>query len=160
MAGVETGAGMTPPPSVRERDDQAARVPARRRASSPRSLLNARPPVGAAVRLRSNSEVTGVVLGDGLMPDEVQVQWDDTDEVTDCIAATLELRPRADVGGREGAVPEELVEGEETSPSITGRFLLVGVLVLALLIIIDQKNYDGRYTSATSDVIKRTFSSF
>jgi hypothetical protein len=90
VAGVETGAGMTPPPSGRARDDQA-RVPARRRASSPSSLLNARPPVGAAVRLRNNSEVTGVVLGDGFEPDRLCVQWDDTDEVTDCIAAKLEL---------------------------------------------------------------------
>jgi hypothetical protein len=160
VAGVETGAGMTLPPSARARDDQAARVPTRRRASSPRSLLNARPPVGAAVRLRSNFEVTGVVLGDGLEPDRLRVQWDDTDEVTDCIAAKLELRPRADVQGREGAVPEALVEGGETSPSITGRLLMVGVLVLALLIIIDQKNYDGRYVSATSDMIKRMLSSY
>ena len=37
---------------------------------------------------------------------------------------------------------------------------MVGVLVLVLLIIIDQKNYDGRYASATSDMIKRTLSSF
>jgi hypothetical protein len=160
VAGVETGAGMTPPPSARARDDQAARVPTRRRASSPPSLLNAGPPVGAAVRLRSNSEVTGVVLGDGFEPDRLRVQWDDSDEVTDCIAAKLELRPRADVQGREGAVREALVEGGETSPGITGRLLMVGVLVLALLIIIDQKNYDGRYVSATSDMIKRMLSSY
>ena len=51
----------------------------------------ARPPVGAAVRLRSNSEVTGVALGDGFDPNRLRVQWDDTDEVTDCIAAKLEL---------------------------------------------------------------------
>jgi hypothetical protein len=41
--------------------------------------------------LRSNSEVTGVVLGDGFDPNRLRVQWDDTDEVTDCIAAKLEL---------------------------------------------------------------------
>jgi hypothetical protein len=100
------------------------------------------------------------VLGDGLEPDRLRVQWDDTDVVTDCIAAKLELRPRADVQGREGAVPGALVEGGETSPSITGRFLMVGILVLVLLIIIDQKNYEGRYVAATSDMIKGMLSSY
>jgi hypothetical protein len=76
-------------------------------------------------------------------------------------AAECELQqwPRADETP-EGAVPGAPVEGGERNASITGRFLMVGVLVLVLLIIIDQKNYDGRYTSAASDVIKRTLSRF
>jgi len=30
-------------------------------------------------------------LGDGFDPNRLRVQWDDTDEFTDCIAAKLEL---------------------------------------------------------------------
>jgi hypothetical protein len=37
---------------------------------------------------------------------------------------------------------------------------LIGIFVLVLLIIIDQKHYHGQYTSAASQVIKRTLSSF
>jgi hypothetical protein len=58
---------------------------------SPRPIVDARPPVGAAVRLRSNAEATGVVVGDAFEPDRLRVRWDDNDEVTDCIAAKLKL---------------------------------------------------------------------
>jgi hypothetical protein len=57
---------------------------------SPRPQVNGRPPAGSAIRLRNNPDVTGVVLGDGFEPDRLRVQWDDNDEVTDCIAAKLE----------------------------------------------------------------------
>ena len=58
---------------------------------SPRSTLDERPPVGAAVRLRHHPELTGVVIGDALEPDRLRVRWDDNDEITDCFAARLEL---------------------------------------------------------------------
>src|SRR5262245_26493788 len=57
---------------------------------SPRSIINARPPTGAAVRLRNNPDVTGVVLGDAFEPGRLRVRWDDNDEITDCISAKLE----------------------------------------------------------------------
>jgi hypothetical protein len=58
---------------------------------SSRPIVDARPPVGATVRLRSKTEVTGVVVSDAFEPDRLRIRWDDNDEVTDCIAAKLEL---------------------------------------------------------------------
>jgi len=57
---------------------------------SPRSMVDERPPVGAAVRLRNHPELTGVVVGDAVEPDRLRVRWDDNDEITDCFAARLE----------------------------------------------------------------------
>jgi hypothetical protein len=37
--------------------------------------------------------------------------------------------------------------------------LLIGILVLVLLVMIDQTRYHGQYTSAASQVIKRSLSS-
>src|SRR5262249_37473896 len=56
-----------------------------------RSMFDERPPVGAAVRLRIEPEVTGVVVGDTFECDRVRVRWDDTDIISDSIAAKLEL---------------------------------------------------------------------
>jgi hypothetical protein len=57
---------------------------------SPRSMLDERPPVGTAVRLRFRPELTGVVVGDAVEPDRLRIRWDDNDEITDCFAAKLE----------------------------------------------------------------------
>ena len=57
---------------------------------SPRSMVDERPPVGAAVRLRNHPELTGVVVGDAVEPDRLRVRWDDNDEITDCFAARPE----------------------------------------------------------------------
>jgi hypothetical protein len=51
-------------------------------------------PLGAHVRLRRR-KATGVVIGNSTDIDRVQVQWDDTGEVTHCLKANLELVLRA-----------------------------------------------------------------
>jgi hypothetical protein len=49
-------------------------------------------PLGAHVRLRrGQAKATGVVIGNSTDTDRVQVQWDDTGEVTHCPKANLEL---------------------------------------------------------------------
>jgi hypothetical protein len=49
-------------------------------------------PLGAYVRLRrGQAKATGVVIGTSTDIDRVQVQWDDTGEVTHCPKANLEL---------------------------------------------------------------------
>jgi len=79
-------------PDARRLDstDCTAYVAAMLRIVSPRSMGDERPPVGAAVRLRVDPDVTGVVVGDTFEFDRVRVRWDDTERVTDCIAAKLE----------------------------------------------------------------------
>jgi hypothetical protein len=46
--------------------------------------------IGAAVRLRSYPDVTGVVVDDCDDIDRVFVRWDDNREVTNCLKAMLE----------------------------------------------------------------------
>ena len=53
-------------------------------------MLDERPPVGAAVRLRQRPELTGVVIGDAIERDRLRIRWDDNDEITDCFIARLE----------------------------------------------------------------------
>jgi hypothetical protein len=53
-------------------------------------MLDERPPVGTAVRLRNHPGLTGVVVGDAVEPDRLRIRWDDNDEITDCFAARLE----------------------------------------------------------------------
>ena len=49
-------------------------------------------PLGAHVRLRrGQAKATGAVIGNSTDIDRVQVQWDDTGEVTHCPKANLEL---------------------------------------------------------------------
>jgi hypothetical protein len=49
-------------------------------------------PLGAHVRLRrGQAKATGVVIGNSTDIDRIQVQWDDTGEVTHCPKANLEL---------------------------------------------------------------------
>ena len=48
--------------------------------------------LGAHVRLRrGQAKATGVVIGNSTDIDRIQVQWDDTGEVTHCPKANLEL---------------------------------------------------------------------
>ena len=49
-------------------------------------------PLGARVRLRGR-EATGVIIGNSTDRDRVQVQWDDTGEVTHILIANLERVP-------------------------------------------------------------------
>jgi hypothetical protein len=49
--------------------------------------------IGAYVRLRrgQHGQATGVVIGNSPDIDRVQVQWEDTGEITHCLKANLEL---------------------------------------------------------------------